>query len=131
VHLTESFKYLGYHIKADSLKSSDWNWLIAKVEKRIGPWCNCWFTLGGRYTLLKGVLEGQPVYWMALASISNSVLDKLRKLSFSFLWYAQHMLANICAVGKLLLNQKRKEAGGSKIPYTPPKLWRPIPFAVH
>jgi hypothetical protein len=36
VHLSEGFKYLGYLIKVDSLKSSDWNWLIAKVEKRIG-----------------------------------------------------------------------------------------------
>jgi hypothetical protein len=55
IPLSEGFKYLGYLLKADSLKPSDWNWLIAKVEKRIGHWCNRWLTLGGRYTLLKGV----------------------------------------------------------------------------
>jgi hypothetical protein len=33
IHLSEGFKYLGYFLKEDSLKPTDWNWLIAKVEK--------------------------------------------------------------------------------------------------
>jgi hypothetical protein len=36
--------------------------------------------------LLKQVLECQPVYWMALASIPVSVLNKIRQLVFTFLW---------------------------------------------
>jgi hypothetical protein len=64
----------------------DWSWLLAKVEKRIGHWCNRWLSLGGRYILLKSVLESQPVYWMSLAAIPNSVLNKLRKVMFNFLW---------------------------------------------
>jgi hypothetical protein len=78
VHLSVGFKYLGYIIKVDSYKTTDWNWLIAKVEKKIGHWCNRWLSLGGRFTLIKVVLEGQPVYWMALAAIPTTVIDKLR-----------------------------------------------------
>jgi hypothetical protein len=42
--------------------------------------------LGGRFTLLKFVLESQPVYWMSLAVIPCSVLNTLRKMMFNFLW---------------------------------------------
>jgi hypothetical protein len=86
VHLSTGFKYLGYFIKADRYRASDWDWLITKVGKKIGHWCNRWLTIGGRYTLLKSVLEGQPIYWMALAAIPIYVLEKLRKLSYNFLW---------------------------------------------
>jgi hypothetical protein len=42
--------------------------------------------MGGRYILIKAVLESLPVYWMALAHIPQSVLKKLRQLIFAFLW---------------------------------------------
>jgi hypothetical protein len=35
--------------------------------------------------LIKAVLESQPVYWMALAHIPITVLNRIRKLVFSFL----------------------------------------------
>ena len=41
---------------------------------------------GGRFTLVKSVLEGQTVYWMALVAIPTSILEKIRKLMFNFLW---------------------------------------------
>jgi hypothetical protein len=56
--LSSSLKYLGYHLKSDSYKPSDWNWLVAKVEKRTGHWWTMWLSLGGRFTLIKAVLEG-------------------------------------------------------------------------
>jgi len=56
MHLSEGFKYLGYYIKSESYKVTDWNWLVGKVEKRIRHWCNKWFSLGGHYTLIKVVL---------------------------------------------------------------------------
>ena len=35
---------------------------------------------------IQSVLTSMPVYWMALVPIPTSILDKLRKLIFSFLW---------------------------------------------
>jgi hypothetical protein len=84
--LTVGFKYLGYLLKPDSYKVEDWQWLFDKFETRINHWCNRWLSLGGRFVLIKAVLESQPVYWMALAHISISVLHRIRKLSISFLW---------------------------------------------
>jgi hypothetical protein len=41
---------------------------------------------GGRLTLLKVVLESQPIYWLSLAVIPCSVLNALRKIMINFLW---------------------------------------------
>jgi hypothetical protein len=67
-------------------RADDWNWLLAKMEKNIGLWCNRWLSLGGRYILLKSVLESQPIYWMSMETIPRSVLNKIQKLMFNFLW---------------------------------------------
>jgi hypothetical protein len=105
VHLADGFRYLGYYIKANSYKVTVWNWLVARVEKRIGHSCNRWLSLGGRHTLIKVVLEGQSVYWMTLAAIPSTVLDKLRKLTYNFLWssssYYTHLhLSNLESLAK-------------------------------
>jgi hypothetical protein len=84
--LDVGFRYLGYFLKSSFYKSEDWRWLIQKFERRIDHWCNHWLTLGGRFVLIKAVLESQPVFWMTLAAVPNSVLVKIRQLIFSFLW---------------------------------------------
>jgi len=83
--LSVGFNYPGYFLNKDLHKVEKWSWLLAKVEKRIGHWCNRWLSVGGWYILLKSILEIQPVYWMSLADIPNSVLNKLRKVMFNFL----------------------------------------------
>jgi hypothetical protein len=131
VHLSKGFKYLGYFLKANSLKPTDWNWLIAKVEKRIGHWCNRWLSLGGCFTLIKAVLEGQPIFWMALAAIPVTVLDKLRKLSFNFLWsgYTDHSRQHLCN-WETLAKPKKRAVGGSGTSPTSIKHWRPTHFGM-
>jgi hypothetical protein len=75
--LDTGFKYLGYHLKTGVHRATDWNWLLIKMEKKIGLWCNKWLSLGGRYILLKSVLESQPIYWMSLELIPRSVLKQI------------------------------------------------------
>jgi hypothetical protein len=84
--LSAGFNYLGYFLKVGRYKVEEWDWLIAKYERRISHWCNKWLTLGGRLVLIKAVLESQPVYWLALANIPSLVLIKIRQLVFNFLW---------------------------------------------
>eukprot|EP01018_Ginkgo_biloba_P023075 Gb_32325 [translate_table: standard] len=45
-----------------------------------------WLSKGGRLILVKSILEAIPVYWLSLTLIPKGVLDKIRKLSFRFLW---------------------------------------------
>jgi hypothetical protein len=84
--LATGFKYLGYQLKTGAHRADDWYWLLEKMEKKIGLWCNKWLSLGGLYILIKSVLESQPIYWMSLEIIPCSVLNKVWKLMFNFLW---------------------------------------------
>jgi hypothetical protein len=60
--LKNGFKYLGCFMKPDNYRVEDWRWLVRKFEKRINHWCFRWLTLGGRFILIKSVLENLPVY---------------------------------------------------------------------
>jgi len=60
--LDEGIRYLGYHLKPNGYTKSDWNWLIGRVERKIGLWCYRYLSLGGILTLIKSVLEGIPIY---------------------------------------------------------------------
>jgi hypothetical protein len=84
--LAGGFKYLGYHLKTGVQRVSDWDWIITKLSKKVGTWCNRWLSLGGRLILIKSVLEAQPVYWMALESLPSSVISRIRRVIFHFLW---------------------------------------------
>jgi hypothetical protein len=84
--LESGFKYLGYFLKTGPQRVEDWGWLLKKMEKKIDNWCYRWLSLGGRFTLLKSVLECQPVYWMSLVVVPCSVLNTMRKMMFNFLW---------------------------------------------
>jgi hypothetical protein len=86
LEISIGLRYLGYFLKPDCYKVVDWRWLLIKFEKRIAHWCNRWLSLGGRFVLIKSVLESQTVYWMALAAIPGTVLKRIRQLIFSFLW---------------------------------------------
>ena len=85
-HLNQGFNYLGYFLKPSGHLVKDWHWIISKYEKRISHWTNWLLSLGGRLVLIRSVISSIPVYWMALTLIPQSILDKLRRLIFSFLW---------------------------------------------
>jgi hypothetical protein len=84
--LSEGFRYLGYVLKTGSHRASDWEWMVERVSKKINHWGTRWLSLGGRYILLKSVLEGQNVYWMTMEALPRMIINKIRKLLFQFLW---------------------------------------------
>ena len=69
--LYDEFKYLGYFIKSNNFVKEDWLWLLRKLDKGIGHWCNRWLSLGGWYILVNSILENIPVYWIAFPKIPN------------------------------------------------------------
>jgi hypothetical protein len=70
-------KYLGYYLKENNHRVADWNWIIQKIEKRIGCWSFRWLSLGGRLVLAKAVLQSIPVYWLSLVKIPATTMQKL------------------------------------------------------
>jgi hypothetical protein len=86
LELDKGFSYLGFLLKSSRYSCKDWHWLLDKFNSKIQHWCNKFLSLGGRFVLIKSILESLPVYWMALAHIPASILKSLRQLIFSFLW---------------------------------------------
>jgi hypothetical protein len=89
IHLPKpeaGFKYLGFFLKANGYVKKDWLWLVAKVEKKVNSRCNRWLSRADRLILLKSVLEAIPVYWITLSWVPKGILNKIRQLSFQFLW---------------------------------------------
>ena len=60
--------------------------MIDKFESKLHNWRNRFLSMGGKYVLIKAVLESLLVFWMSLAHIPASVLKILRQLIFTFLW---------------------------------------------
>lgn len=61
-----------------------------RFDKRISNGCNRWLSLGGRFILIKLVLERIPVYWFTLEKKSKfdsgqdkEVLEGADRLPFS------------------------------------------------
>jgi hypothetical protein len=59
--------------------------LQKRIEKRISNWSHIWLTLGGRFTLVKSVLESIHVYWLSMSKIPTGLLNKIRRRMFNFL----------------------------------------------
>jgi hypothetical protein len=53
VSIDQGMKYLGFYLKPNNYRVTDWKWMIQKVEKRIGNWTFRWLSLGGRLILAK------------------------------------------------------------------------------
>jgi hypothetical protein len=80
--LDEGLKYLGFQLKPNDYRKTDWLWLIAKLEKILKVWSHRWLSRAGRLVLVKAVLEAIPVYWMSLSWIPKGILEKVRRLVF-------------------------------------------------
>ena len=65
---------------------ADWTWLLSKIEKKLGLWSHRWLSRVGRLVLVKVVLEAMPMYWMALIWIPRGILEKTKRICFSFIW---------------------------------------------
>jgi hypothetical protein len=61
-------------------------WLIEKLEKRLKIWSHKRLPRAGRLVLIKLVLEEISVYWMSLSWIPKGILEKERKICFSYPW---------------------------------------------
>ena len=83
--IESGMKYLGFFLKPCRYLLKDWDWLIAKAEKRIKNWSYRWLSRGGKLILIKSVLEALPVYWMHFW-ILVGIIEKIRKLFFKFVW---------------------------------------------
>ena len=76
--LDDGVRYLGFFLKPNDYRKTDWFWLLAKIEKKLTSWSHKWLSRAGHLVLVKAVLEAMSIYWMALTWIPRGILEKIR-----------------------------------------------------
>jgi hypothetical protein len=61
--------------------------------------------------LLKSVLESIPQYWLSLAHVPKSILDRIRRCSFQFPWYGKKLKESIALVKWKNIAKPKKDSG--------------------
>ncbi|KAJ0788573.1 putative RNA-directed DNA polymerase [Helianthus annuus] len=80
------FKYLGISVGANMNRIYNWNPVVDIFQKRLSSWKAQSFSIGGRITLIKAVLESLPIYYFSLFKAPVKVVNKLESLMRRFLW---------------------------------------------
>ncbi|XP_022019516.1 uncharacterized protein LOC110919556 [Helianthus annuus] len=83
---TVPFVYLGIKVGANMNKVSNWDSVIEVVKNRLSKWKASALSIGGRYTLIKSVLESLPTYCFSLFKAPAKVLRDIEGMIKRFLW---------------------------------------------
>ena len=80
-----AMKYLGMPLGSPFKKSSIWNPILEKMERKLSGWKCLYLSKGGRLTLLKSTLSSLPTYHLSLFTIPKSMADRLERIQRNFL----------------------------------------------
>ena len=69
-------KYLGMPL-GTPYKTSLWNLILERMEKKLSGWKCLFLSKGGRLTLLKSTLSSLPTYYLSLFTIPVAMADRL------------------------------------------------------
>lgn len=78
--------YLGVPVHHSRLRKYDYEYLIAKVRKRLGGWQGKILSMGARALLIQIVTASIPLYAMQTSLIPKVILMELEKNNCGFLW---------------------------------------------
>lgn len=106
---TIPFKYLGIPVGSGMNRSSNWDDMIQKFQKRLATWKVRLLSIGGRLTLCKSVMGSLGVYYMSLFKMPELVNRKLESIRAQFFWGGDHDDKKIYWVKwKKVLNSREK-----------------------
>ncbi|XP_022033057.1 uncharacterized protein LOC110934177 [Helianthus annuus] len=80
------FTYLGLNVRGNMNRYHNWAPVIDSFEARLSLWKASTFSIGGRTTLVKSVLDSLPVYYFSLYLAPSNMINKLEQLRRNFLW---------------------------------------------
>jgi hypothetical protein len=79
-------KYLGLPLSNKTLRASDWDFLTAKVAKRVDPWQGIFLASAGRLELTNSCLSSLPLFAMSLFMLFDSTHASFDKVRSRFFW---------------------------------------------
>ena len=79
-------RYLGVLVMYAMLKTVDWDFLDAKLLKRLAAWISYIASFGARLTLVNSSLDGIPSYFMSMFLLNKTFIEKMNKHRRRFFW---------------------------------------------
>ncbi|XP_022007868.1 uncharacterized protein LOC110907153 [Helianthus annuus] len=80
------FKHLGLIVGANMNLIRNWKPVIDIFKSRLSIWKAKSLSYGGRFTLLKSVLNSLPTYFFSLYKAPAKVIDALERIRRTFFW---------------------------------------------
>ena len=74
-------RYLGVPVTYAMLKTVDWDFLDAKLLKRLAAWISYVASSGARLTLVNSSLDGIPSYFISMFLLNKTFIEKMNKQS--------------------------------------------------
>nr|GEU75893.1 RNA-directed DNA polymerase, eukaryota [Tanacetum cinerariifolium] len=82
--LKTPFKYIGSKVGVTMSRIQSWSDVIEGMEGRLSRWKLKTLSIGGRFTLLKSVLDAIHIYHMSMFKVPMQVLQKLESIRARF-----------------------------------------------
>ncbi|KAJ0493102.1 putative RNA-directed DNA polymerase [Helianthus annuus] len=80
------FTYLGVPIGANMKRTTHWQPVVEKLQKRLSSWKARTLSFAGRVTLAKAVLGSLPSYYLSIYIAPKAVIKKLESIRRMFVW---------------------------------------------
>ncbi|XP_015159074.1 uncharacterized protein [Solanum tuberosum] len=80
------FTYLGCPVYYERKKTSYFEEMIRKAQKRIMTWQNKWLSYGCRIILIANVLQSMPIYLLSAINPPKKITDQLHQVFTTFFW---------------------------------------------
>jgi hypothetical protein len=84
-----NYEVLRCYVSFAKLKSVDWDFVDAKVLKKLVAWVCDSATSGERLTLLQSCLSGIPLYYMSMFLMNKTFVEKLVKRMRRIFWQSK------------------------------------------
>ncbi|KAL3682898.1 hypothetical protein R1sor_000920 [Riccia sorocarpa] len=82
----EIVRYLGHPIGWNIKETQKYDYIIGRIQQRLGSWTYRMLTFAGRMVVMKHVLKGMPNHLLKCLSFNQQATDRLEAVCRKFLW---------------------------------------------
>uniref|UniRef100_A0A2N9GX50 CCHC-type domain-containing protein n=1 Tax=Fagus sylvatica TaxID=28930 RepID=A0A2N9GX50_FAGSY len=79
-------RYLGFPLRSNGRNTTDFNFIVEKVQAKLTSWKSKLLSPAGRVVLIQSVTSSLPAYYMQNTALPSSICNDLDRLNRNFLW---------------------------------------------
>ncbi|KAL3676811.1 hypothetical protein R1sor_026759 [Riccia sorocarpa] len=82
----EVIRYLGHSIGRNVKETQKCDYILGKLQRRLGSWTYRMLSFAGRMIVMKHILKAMPNLFFTCLTLNQKALDRLEAVSRKFLW---------------------------------------------